>query len=228
MKVSCMCLTEYRLQDLKNAINQFLRQTLEDSELIIIYREYDWMTEEYLSSLRMPRVKPIKVDSGQYTLGELRNMAKQVSVGKYITHWDDDDWHHPKRLQIQYETLETSIAKVCGFERVLLHDKIRGEMRMSGLTDIWENTMMYKADFPYHYPKQDRHEDTVLLELLRRERAISINDDTCAYVYNFHGNNISGQDHWDRLWHRGEEVFDAQLVKGTKSFFLDLPLVDVI
>ena len=45
-----------------------------------------------------------------------------LACGTLIAHWDDDDWHHPRRLSIQVEALARSHAQLCGSDSLRFYD----------------------------------------------------------------------------------------------------------
>ncbi len=51
-----------------------------------------------------PRVRYIRL-SRRATVGSKRNLACEEARGSLIAHWDDDDWHAPRRLRCQVEAL---------------------------------------------------------------------------------------------------------------------------
>lgn len=55
------------------------------------------------------------------TLGAKRNRACEEARGTIIAHWDDDDWHAPRRLAVQVAALLESGAELCGITRLIFY-----------------------------------------------------------------------------------------------------------
>ena len=95
------------------AIRCFLEQTHPDKELVIINGGGPPLCSAH------PEVREIVVPVGSdVTLGDLRNIGLEQARGDLIIQWDDDDWHHPRRMEFQTSAWEPGTA-------VLLRQQIR-------------------------------------------------------------------------------------------------------
>lgn len=77
------------------AVDSVLAQTYRNLELVVINDgEYSIQrpADERLREVRLPEGK---------VLGELRNVGLDVAKGQWIVQTDDDDWHHPERIERQ-------------------------------------------------------------------------------------------------------------------------------
>jgi len=45
-------------------------------------------------------------------LGALRNMAVDAASGDYVVQWDDDDWFHPRRIELQMAALRNATGRL--------------------------------------------------------------------------------------------------------------------
>ena len=93
MKVSACCLTYGRNSLLAEAVESFLRQDCEDSELVV----FNTLVSQNLW-IDHPRVRVINHPSRPATLGETRNLAIQECRGEFVVTWDDDDIYLPHYL----------------------------------------------------------------------------------------------------------------------------------
>jgi glycosyltransferase involved in cell wall biosynthesis len=99
---------------LKEAIDSILSQTFNDFELVIINDGSTDTTAEIISTYNDPRI--VYIDNGiNKGLIFSLNLGLSQSRGKYIARMDADDIALPKRLQIQYNFMESHPEiGVCG------------------------------------------------------------------------------------------------------------------
>lgn len=191
-KISCICLTRHRVPLLKQAVNYFLQQTYEDSELVIVYDPEDMATEEHVAQITHPRIRALAAPSGQLSLGELRNWGVEFARGEYVATWDDDDYHAPARLRRQMRQIEVSGKDACFLSRWMVHDTAENRTYLSRPRNC-EGTMLCKKAVLPRYPAVAKAEDTPLMLALEKQNAIVSLDAPELYVYVIHGKNT-----WDR------------------------------
>lgn len=74
----------------------FLEQTYPLKQLVIVN------DGEHSLDINDSRIKEVKVErKPQTTLGQLRNIGLEHADGDWILQWDDDDIHHPARMDYQ-------------------------------------------------------------------------------------------------------------------------------
>ena len=84
---------------MEEAIECFLRQNaLGISELVVV-NDFDQQTLIF----DHPRVTIVNLPKRCQTIGEKRNIASNLSKGKYLMPWDDDDIHLPDRISRLYD-----------------------------------------------------------------------------------------------------------------------------
>ena len=88
------------------AIECFFRQTYPDRQLVIVNHS------EEPFGLEDPRVKEVVVRRPP-TLGELRNIGLDAADGELLITWDDDDWHHPCRMEKQAAVWNKLVRPLC-------------------------------------------------------------------------------------------------------------------
>src|SRR6267142_7021882 len=104
--VSCICVTKNEARVLSRAIECFRNQTYPNKELIILAEGSESHVKEMLALGEDDRIKCFVVPSTpKIPLGSLRNLAISKANGEYICQWDDDDWYHVKRIEIQLNML---------------------------------------------------------------------------------------------------------------------------
>src|ERR1044071_5568655 len=116
--VSCIMPTADRREFVGRAVGYFLRQDYEPKELIVVDDGEDAVGD---LMPRDARVRYVRAE-GKLTVGAKRNLACEQARGEVIAHWDDDDWHAPRRLSYQVGELLESGAEVCGIRELLFYE----------------------------------------------------------------------------------------------------------
>jgi hypothetical protein len=125
-RISCLTVTlgtPDRLPMLAAAIADYAAQTHGPRELVIVTDRADAQKQAALGAMiagfgrddiRIVGVEPA------LTLGALRNLAVRSARGAFVCQWDDDDRHHPRRLEMQHAALEQAGADAVILADVLL------------------------------------------------------------------------------------------------------------
>lgn len=219
--ISCICITSNRPHLLQRAISCFKNQNYPKKELIVSYPENDFLTRNILDQIvtlhqvQIVRIKRKKED----TLGSARNNAIHVANGEFICIWDDDDWHHSRRLSEQYSVIENSPFKASILMNVLMHDVKNKETYYSGYRD-WEGTLLCekKTIIKTAYLNLPRGEDTYVLHYLLFSNVLfRIKEKPNLYIYIFHGNNTWGEGHFMSYFSEGtrmDEKVNSEVLKA--------------
>jgi len=151
-------------------------------------------------------------------LGHLRNLALQHVRGSYVIQWDDDDWHGPRRMELQILACLKNPDCATFLGCALAYDF------PSDTAFVWVRTSLVHGSIchpvsPHQYqPSLHRSEDTAFLELWASRRVVI--PDPLHYVYFSHGRNTWPSTHilgvyasaWGRgRWHLAPE--DAALLR---------------
>ena len=104
------------------AVEYFLRQDYAESELIVVDDGRDAVGDLIPEG---GRVRYFRLDK-KLTVGAKRNFACERARGEIVAHWDDDDWHAPRRLSYQVGELRAAGADACGIQSLLFYEA-RGE-----------------------------------------------------------------------------------------------------
>jgi glycosyltransferase involved in cell wall biosynthesis len=206
--ISCLTVTqEGRLDSLAFAISDFARQTERDRELVIVHDGGSAFHERVIATARRHEIAEIRIvqvpASPRSTLGALRNASLEAARGDYVCQWDDDDRHHPRRLEVQMEALRGARS-----DASVLADQLH--LFAESREMYWDD--WYDAAYPFNfipgtllarrgamaaYPEERRGEDTSLVvAMLRAERSFArIREQGYLYVYVFHGRNTFDEAH---------------------------------
>lgn len=203
--ISCICVTRGRPFFLKRAIKCFLSQTYSNKELVVVYDDDDFLTEKVLKLMAYSNVNIYKVNrTKEVTLGYLRNYAIARADGEYICQWDDDDWHHPVRMEYQYEVTLAKKKSGCVMTQWLIYNSFTQEVFVSHKR-LWEGSLLIKTNLisDVGYDNYDRGEDTSAVERLYKEDKLClVNETPNLYVYTYHKENTWTPDHWEKIFRK--------------------------
>jgi len=167
----------------KVAIECFINQTYKNKQLLIINHG------EQSLACGDPRIHEVRVTKKESeTVGDLRNLAFQFATGDFLITWDDDDWYHSRRIELQMSAQKEDAA-------VLLMNRIHysfenGCSRYASATTGWEATVLHPRDVPFRYPSLLRGSDSMFVNQFKQR--IVVDDDPAMYIRFYHGLNL-----WD-------------------------------
>ena len=202
MLISCIMPTADRHRFVPHAVNQFLAQTYKDSELIVLdngERSCERLVREH------PQVKYFRASPRE--LGHLRNQAITEADGVIISHWDDDDLHHPEQLEHMVNFMLHNKADVVGIDKPLFLD-VRDKSMWSHEKHeggwVHGSALMYKRELatkaPFHgHGIEDRYfvRDCVRMGIV--PMAVTRND---IHVNLIHDGNVSPKHTEQYGWQR--------------------------
>ena len=72
--------------------------TVENRKLVFdeLYNELKRQSEPYGEQIEIIYIR----DNKEMTIGEKRTKLNHIAKGKYVVHWDDDDWIHPNGIDM--------------------------------------------------------------------------------------------------------------------------------
>jgi|GEM_PF-1486580 len=200
--VSCIMPTYNRRRFVARAIEYFLRQDYPAKELIVVDDGSDPVgdlipTDERIHYIRLP---------DRATVGAKRNLACEQARGEIIAHWDDDDWHAPRRLRYQIDALARDAADLVGLNQFLFCDPSRAEAWLYAYPRHQQlclagSTLVYRRAFwdRHRFPNVDVGEDVRFVQNCPPNRLTVLADPT-FHVGIIHRHNVSpkitGGAHW--------------------------------
>jgi len=200
--ISCLCVTKNKPSQLQRAIDCFLYQTYANTELIIVFEDNDPATKEMLASVTDKRIKCFEVPATpKMSLGALRNFSIAKADGDYFCQWDDDDWYHEARLQVQLDTLLKNHKPACYMVFWLIYDMLNNRSYFS--MGPWAGSLLCQKSLvtdQLKYPDLGRHEDIVFLKALIRQKHVFPVVMPSLYIYAYHGKNTFGESHFNDLF----------------------------
>jgi len=202
--VSCLMVTlptPQRMAFAKRAIAAYCAQTYPHRELVIVYQKTDAGDcaglDAYIGELDRDDIVLVEAAQGM-TLGALRNLSMARARGAVHCQWDDDDLHHPLRVEKQLAALVDADAEAVGLQEAMQFFPARRELYWTNWHEtpatILPGTIMYRAQAPIRYPETGPTarlgEDTdVCAQLLSRNELSPIAGWPQLFIYMSHGSN---------------------------------------
>jgi glycosyltransferase involved in cell wall biosynthesis len=207
--VSCLMVTlpsPRRLAFLKRAIAAYCAQTYLSRELVIVLDQGSPDAKaaimDHVATLGRDDVRIIESPCAM-SLGALRNLSRASAQGKVHCQWDDDDLHHPQRVELELAALTASGALAVCLQEVMLLLTASSELYWTNWRaaepTVMPATLMCLATAPVRYPESGPNsrlgEDTdVVLQFLRLGGLHPITDLPHLLVYVGHATNTWGPD----------------------------------
>lgn len=200
--VSCLVVTADRKTLLQRSLHSYKNQTYKNTELVVVDNGIEPI-EKLLNDFNSERVQYVRVEpSEDLVLGDLRNISLSKANGDYLICWDDDDWFHPKRIEIELQTLQKGYDACC-LTGNLFHidtEEFMEHPYRGSLPKGSPSSIMHRKSNEIRYPSLSREEDTVYLEKWRDKKKYKRLDLSYSYLFVrvFHGSNVSGKKHFLR------------------------------
>ena len=163
----------------------FCQQTYGSRELLIVNTNVERVEAPG------PGIRELHLPDSSYTLGELRNIGLGEAAGEWIVQWDDDDWHHPRRIEEQMKMAERDAACVLN-RQIRLHLEARKGFVYYDPQGI-HGTILHHRRIPWRYPSKGKAEDTEFLHQFARR--IVADNVASLYVRFYHGHNTWDESH---------------------------------
>lgn len=213
--ISCLCVSHNSIEKVTNAINDFLKQTYENKELVIVTEKQNPNILELrnlvgIKNRNHKKIKLVIVDGVKYpTLGHLRNLSVESAKGVYVLQWDDDDINHKDRIEFMYEKLSQTSKNSCFLRKVIIIDKKTNKKYLSRNWGGVEGTMLALRSQMPKYKHLHKGEDTPVRNYFILKNNYIILDAPHLYTYNFHTNNTWDYNHLQKLCETELDNYDT-------------------
>jgi hypothetical protein len=168
------------------SIECFKSQSYPNKNLLIVNHG-----EESLATAD-PRIRELRIQKSRWhTVGDLRNLALEHATGDFIINWDDDDWHHPRRMEVQMQARAEDTAVL--LRTRIHHNLITGCSRYAEYPKGAEATILHPRQAPHRYPSLLRGSDSVFAQQFRVR--LPIDNDPALHIRFFHGRNLWDAEH---------------------------------
>jgi glycosyltransferase involved in cell wall biosynthesis len=216
--VSCLMVTlpvPERFEGLKKSVSGYLDQTHGRRELVLVANggvpSAVVAIKAHIASLGRPDIRIVE-PAGSLTLGALRNISKASARGEIICQWDDDDLHHPERLERQVAALVEADAEGVFLQHVMQFFPHEHRLYCANFHNtaegVFPGSLMCWTASPIVYPERGAtarlSEDSVVAaQLISRGRHRALADLPHLYIYVSHGGNSWPDEHHRNisLWH---------------------------
>lgn len=182
-----------------------------------MYLENDLRTKNLLSENTDPNIQVIEVSTSlNLSLGAQRNLSIEKANGEYICLWDDDDWYHSQRLELQYRAIDESKKAGSILIFSIVYNEVAGTAYMSSPGPKENSIMVRKSALNgIRYDDKNVGEDTPFVYSLLNENLIYSMIDPCLYIYVFTGHNTCTKEHFDRIFQFSDPLSEeaSQTVK---------------
>lgn len=184
------CTERYALA--RVAVQCFFDQTWGNRELVIVNHGDQSLVNGD------PRIREVRIDRpDDMTLGEMRNLSLDQASGDYVIQWDDDDWHHPKRIETMMEWRDK--GQVIALRWQTRINLLTGSVYYNECKTGQQMSILHHAGEPFRYPRMDCREDTVFMGQFSRKCVIDNAPHEplgpMLYVRTFHAMNIWHEEH---------------------------------
>lgn len=107
-KISCLLVTEGRLDLTLRSVQCYQRQTYPNKELILLSQGNEEVNNIIFQRVKEHRDIQFFPVSLRHSLGALRNLSCEIASGSILCQWDDDDLYGPTRLIDQFKSLKSN------------------------------------------------------------------------------------------------------------------------
>ncbi len=212
--VSCLMVTRgvpQRFAYLQRSVGAYAAQSHPRRDLVIVIHggtaEYRAEITEHVASLGRDDIRILAADEA-VRMGGLRRMSRDAARGAVHCQWDDDDFHHPERIERQLAALLASGMQAVYFQHLMQYFPAERVLycvnwRATEATGH-PGTLMCTANAPIRYPEsgyeaQFGEDLAVALQLKKLGVMHLLADAPQLYVYVSHGANLWSEEH-HRMW----------------------------
>jgi glycosyltransferase involved in cell wall biosynthesis len=221
--VSCIMPTYNRRKFVPHAIKYFLRQELQNKELIIVDDGTDGI-EDLVP--KQDNIKYVRL-SNKITLGEKLNIACSEASGSIIANWDDDDWYAPRRLNYQVDALSNYETKVCGINNLLYFDLRQQKAYQYKYPEnqrkwlLGSSLCYYKSQWETHpFEKINVGMDGLFVWSTSSSMVTALEDSTMS-VHMIHDQNVSPKNTSGEWWHHYPVEDIKKIMQSDLEFYYE-------
>jgi len=194
---------------LKRAIGSYISQTYRPLELLVLVRDDDPESKAVVLSYGRDDIRLIEfAGQPERSLGELRNLVISHSRGEYFCQWDDDDWYHNERVEIQMSCLQPHAKSGSVLAKNILYHMPNREAYVSPIGP-WANSILCRKDIitgEIRYPHVSLQEDSIFLNRLFGINCLIPVLAPWTYIYVYHGKNSWHSRHFRRLFGHSKKL----------------------
>jgi glycosyltransferase involved in cell wall biosynthesis len=215
--VSCLMVTlpsPQRRAFVERAIAAYCAQTYPRRELVVVFddgpAEAKAAIARHVAALGRDDIRLSEAPPGT-TLGALRNLSCDAARGAVLCQWDDDDLHHPERVERQLDALLVSGTEASALSELMQFFPATRELYWTNWSasavNVVPQAIIFRADAGLRYAEAGEKaclgEDLDFCErLMARGELSGLGGAPQLLVYVSHGANISSDEHHAMLARR--------------------------
>lgn len=193
----------------ERAIQLFELQTHANRELVILDDGEIDLTETVQRSSQRGLIRYYRLSTNsRFNLGQLRTKSIEVADGDWCIQWDDDEWYHPQRIEIQLREAQLSGVGSSALKWTLMHIKDGAETKdklFRADTGIaTPGTLLFRKEPGLQYAPLPRNEDGLFMRDVKERMGLATmgKDKSHLFIRVFHGTNTWEVEHFLRRLHR--------------------------
>lgn len=204
--ISCICLTRKRPVWLVKAIACFQAQTYANKELVVVGHEDDFESAAVVKQFGHLNLKYVMAPT--LSNAALKNLAIEKCSGEYFCFWDDDDWQHNRRLEVQYNQMEENGKQASLLVNRLLYDMVNEQAflsypMMNGKSILCNKNLFYLG---IKYDANKKNADVDFIARLQELNCIYPVMMPSLYIYVYHGANATSEHDFKTLFQRSQRL----------------------
>jgi len=189
------------------SVDAYCRQTHPNRELVIVLNqgaaEMRAAARAHVALLGRDDIRVVE-RAGQCSLGALRNVSLDSARGEFVCQWDDDDLHHPQRVERQLAALVASGAEGSCLEEIIQYFPATRALHCINFrataAKAMPGSLTCRRAAPIRYPESGPEsrlgEDSVVAAQLARAGGLhAFGGAPHLFVYVSHGANTWPDDH---------------------------------
>ncbi len=122
--VCAVMLVNGRPEMVQRAIRCFREQTYQHKDLFVLDSSAEPVGAK---SLGLQQVEYATMRGSKLSIGNLRNRANGFPCTDILSHWDSDDWSHPRRIEEQVALLQASGKPCVGYRDMIFWNETQGQ-----------------------------------------------------------------------------------------------------
>lgn len=191
--------TANRKRLVRRSLLSYQKQTYPNKEIVIVDDGKEDLSD-VLQSLTKDEVKYNKIPKRpDNVLGHLRNLTLEMASGDILVQWDDDDWYHPERLQVQAEVLSGE-AEMCCLSGALFHLDTKmffNHPFVSRFRKGVPGSIMHRKNPFIRYPGIPLGEDDIYLKAWKKRANVMLGAaHSFLFIRSYHGKNSWEKGHF--------------------------------
>ncbi|WP_177195710.1 glycosyltransferase family 32 protein [Salegentibacter agarivorans] len=136
--ISCICVSVEDSKKLKKSISQFISQTYDQKELIIVFKDFNGKKKKLLNKYHNYNIFGFELNC---SIDQMFDYGFSKINGRYICIWEETNWYHAAKIQYQYHAIVLKKMPICLVNYIVLFDSNQEKAYISA-KKLWLETLM--------------------------------------------------------------------------------------